>query len=319
MNISTLVLAAACFGQSSAPLLAQVSYPLNATGIDKLHQDRLRLLTGNLDKLKVTVTLDRQAYLPGEAAQVKISVVNPTASSIEVRAPFEMNTASLWVLRKKMVDQEEIWEGLSAEPPCCANGVSDSAPTKWFAPGETVEQTFNSDDNDPQRHTVTFRIPITPGDYKLEYFGFGTEPAYFQVIAATVGLDAYVSLQRPGQYTEGRQVFQAQRRVPVVVLDADGKHYVVASRNTSGSPVVRDNLGNAIPGRGLSPYVRIATSDQPITSLDGVELVQSGGNASALAPVTGPGQEQESIMVRWTTQDGTRSSVNLGPDRRPIQ
>jgi len=107
----------------------------------------------------------------------------------------------------------------------------------------------------------------------------------------------------------------------VVVLNAGGKHYVVASRNTSGSPVVRDNLGNAVPGRGLSPFVRIATSDQPITSLNGVEIVQANSNAStvSLGPVTGPGQEQERITVRWTTQDGSQSTVNLGPDRKPLQ
>src|SRR5438270_5337794 len=95
-----LVLMTACClanlsGQEEAPVIGHLS------PIQKYHQDRNQLLGGNTSKLRLSVSLDRQEYLPGEAAQVTITIENGTTDALEVFEPFVGETGTMEVLEKR--------------------------------------------------------------------------------------------------------------------------------------------------------------------------------------------------------------------------
>jgi hypothetical protein len=284
-------------------------YPITALPSGKVRENQI---AANTEKLRVAITMDRQEYLPGEAAEITISIVNPTTDPLEVYEPFKNQTGTMWVDIQRTPGQQAL--GHQGEPLCCPHGRGT---TRWFASGETAASTFQSGGDHFGARGPMVVIPEQPGGYRLYYLYGSAQPVNFTVIPATVALETYVALQRPGQYTIGTVTKVSQRRVPVAVVKSGDKYHVVASMNSGGGPVVRDGYGTALSGwaRAIGPYVRVSTSDQPITSLNGTELVQSNTTATA----SGQQQAQESITVRWTTQDGKQSTMNLGPDRKPTQ
>jgi hypothetical protein len=277
----------------------------------RIRENELRASSG---KLRVTVSLDQQEYLPGEAAEVTISIANPTSRPLEVFEPFKTATGGFWIDAQRGPGKNPQY--YPTEPDCCY--ALSTAPTRWFAAGETITRTFRLSDTRAQGEIGGVQVPKGPGSYRL-YFLYDTlTPVNFTVIPASLSLDAYVPLQTGGQYTIGEKTSQFQRRVPIAVVDAGGKHYVIASLKSQGSPILRDARGTALPGwqDDLAPYVRVSSHDQPIVSLSGIERAQSNGvatNASA-SP-----QGQENLLLSWTTADGKQLTANLGPDRKPAQ
>jgi hypothetical protein len=60
--------------------------------------DRKRQILKNTSKLKVTLTLDRQAYFPMEEALLQITIVNPESQDLEVYDPWHAPAARLFFL-----------------------------------------------------------------------------------------------------------------------------------------------------------------------------------------------------------------------------
>src|SRR5258707_10728368 len=62
-------------------------------------QKRLFGLLSNRTKLDITLHLDRDIYFPGEEPEIAIRVVNPTAETLEIPAPFEYRGGHVMFLR----------------------------------------------------------------------------------------------------------------------------------------------------------------------------------------------------------------------------
>jgi hypothetical protein len=276
---------------------------------------RLMQLEANTAKLNVAVALDRSEYLPGETAEVTISVVNPTVSVVEAFEPFRRNTGVLHVALQPGTEQKTI-----ARPSQDFwAGRLETAPTHLFAASESLTRTLHSYDDHFDSHTMRlFAVPDYPGEFQLEYssYSYRATPAKFRVIPAVMSLVSFVPLQKQGQYKSGDKMVSYARNVALLALQAGGKHYVVASWRDSVTPFIQRTPDGSFadPPRRFSPLVRIFTSDQPIVALSGAQIVQPPGSGVA----TGTQQGQESIAVSWMTADGKRSTVNLGADRKPM-
>ncbi|MBV8843024.1 MAG: hypothetical protein JO307_09445 [Bryobacterales bacterium] len=273
----------------------QPAQPVYPNGNDTLHQQREMLLEKNTSSLDVTVSLDRADYLPGEAACATISIANMTASALEVFEPFKPGTGAPYV-QAQLTPPDTPYK--AEERRCCTFGRRDTLPTRWFAAGEVFQQSFNSYDDWLGGNIESFRIPQEPGHYKLSFIYGPPASANFVVLPATLGRDAYVPLQKSGQYSSGGKTFQVQRVVPLVVLDSGAMHHLVIS--LTNNRIARDNPTNLLSGwsRVIEPFIRIFSSNQPITAV--------GGTADP----------QENLTVAWTTADGKSYTANLGPDRK---
>ena len=261
-------------------------------------------LEDNTYRLKVTLQLDRSAYLPGEVAQVTVRIANPALTALEVFSPFALGTGAFFVDLQVPDLASNFRPG---DPMCCLNGRGAELPTKWFAAGETLVRSLSSEDDPFGYQRPMFRVPQSPGNYKLVYYGFNAS-VNFSVLSATLGVDGYIPLQRKGQFSEGNRKVDVPLAAPVVAVDAEGKHYVVASVFPRGR-IARDNSGGGMNWVGtIAPYVRIAESNQPITAISGEEKLVPAAAAAAVG--------KENLTVRWRTADGKQDTIELGPDRK---
>jgi hypothetical protein len=128
-----------CFVTATARLLKTEGTPGPPDIVPPTPEEiRRAAIAANTQRLKVTITMDRQEYVRSGAAEVKVLVVNPTTDNLEVWDPFRE-----YVENKFVTVQQPYWE---------------CGPAWWvgsLAAGEAIERTY---------HLV---VPDAPGDYKL--------------------------------------------------------------------------------------------------------------------------------------------------------
>ena len=300
------------------------------TPVEQYHLDRKIQLDRNTGKLRAVLKLDRAEYLPGEVALLTITVTNPTAVSLEVFDPFYVLTGSIEMSIKKTVGQKTEWQTTAPDPLCCVGILrADTLPTRVFAAGEILERQFAS--HEPhfgadfvRRVQVTSQIPESPhqaaiplirmpeyaGEFELTYTYCPTQAVQFRVVPAIAESVAYARLEKqdpPLRYGNGEHVrlVPLPRDVILAVLSAGGTHYIVASRfgQTGDRQIYRVphtelSVGGA---RTLGPYVRVGSSNLPITALHGVA------------------DSKEQITLTWTIADGRTFTVKLDPDRNVVK
>jgi hypothetical protein len=297
----TLTLAGIALVLFSVAGLAQEVYPVGVTGAQTYQQNRRDLLRQNASKLKVSISLDQQEYLPGEAAQVHISLTNPTPVPLEVYEPFKIETGAMVVYATKTVGGKTLI--VSSGQICCSASPPDTM-TRTLAASESVSGTFNSNEAHFNSAEPMAIIPYEPGNYRLAYtHGPGTSD--FKVLQATVEGAVSVPLEKSGQTVSGGKTHAIPRRTMLILLKAGTIHYIVAtSRSVFGfdfdariSHEIGQNLTYGT-SREIAPFFRVASSEQPIVSLNGIA------------------NSQENITVAWATADGQQHTVSLGPDRK---
>ncbi len=262
---------------------------------------RERQLEANTAKLTVTLKTDRAEYFPGEAIEVTVSVTNATPDSVEAFEPFATGPDVFWVDYQRLPGDKL---KVLSEPPCCRSWPTESP--HWFAPGETIERTFHAFGTD----TRSFQVPQSPGRYRL-YYGYGNAaPVDFEVIPAAIESYFLIPLQRPGEYKQGNRIVQPPRYLPVATIVSGGEYFVIAGLRSGGRLYRGQNGSTPNWAEELSPYVRIATSDQPIISLTGVENRQQN---------VLPDYGKERITVTWKTADERVTTVGLDSDRKAIR
>lgn len=278
---------------------------------------RVMQLEWNTARLKVTTTMDRSEYLTGEAAQATVTITNPTTGAVEAFEPFRRGTGSFYVAIQPGTEQKTQYRPNDEE---LGLGRSAATPTKWFASGETVTRTVSSFDNPFEMKSLQMiYLPTVPGEFLLMYTYAYTYTkagtAKFRVLPTVLVAPVFVPLQAPGQSKNEDGPVSYKRNVPLLVLQAEGRYYLLASRNAErGSFVARTPDGGYMEDAvSFSPLVRIAESDQLIVSVTGIELAP-GTKTAAGTPVP-----PESIRVNWTTADGKQFTATLGPDRRTMQ
>src|SRR5258707_3684629 len=211
----------------------EVAYPINKlTPTQQYHQDRTTLLIRNTHKLAVSVTMDRQEYLPGEAAQIRITITNPTFEPLEVFDPFLAQTGKMEMLEKKIVGQTASWNNVN--PDAYGAPRSDQLPTRFMAASETLERKLFSYDDRFDKKERLIRMPEEPGEYRLVYTYAG-QPVDFKMVPARLELIAYVVFEKedpPLQYGSGAsaKMVRVPRDARVAVLGAGGFHHILISR-----------------------------------------------------------------------------------------
>jgi hypothetical protein len=277
---------------------------------------RVMQLELNTARLKITITTDRPEYLTGEAVEATVTITNPTTSALEVFEPFRKGTGSFYVAIQPGTETKTQFRPNDEK---LGHRSRAAAPTKWFSAGETVTRTVSSFDNHFEMTSLPMiDLPTLPGEFLLMYTYAYTYAiagtAKFRVLPTVLVAPVFVPLQAPGQSKNEDGPVRYKRNVPLLILQAQGRYYLLVSRNSErGSFVARTPDGGYMEdAMSFSPLVRIAESDLPFVSLNGIELAP-GTKTAAGTPLP-----PESIRVDWTTADGKQFTATLGPDRRPV-
>lgn len=286
--------------------LAMTSFAVSAQQVarqldlSKPRDDREFVLGQNTRKLSVTLKLDRDEYLPGEVAQLTITIRNPTAENLEVFEPFIPGTGSIW-LEQKTSDDPGKKPMPYMGPMCCyIQGRSENLPTRRISSGASIVRTFQSYDSQFGLSGELFSIPThASGEFQLEY-AYGGGPVKFRVLRVAVGVSSQVTFEKRRDYFDGQKMRSSARTVGLAVVIAGGKHYIVASRQVNGdNSIMRDLTGRAVVGpEALRPFERIYTSDIPIREVRGVA------------------NEREEVQVSFVTADGRTGTVEIDSDRK---
>src|SRR5260370_38164675 len=81
----------------------------NPTPAELYHMQRSELLNKNTLKLHISVQLDRTVYLPGELAEITISVANNTGTALEALAPFTAFVGTMGVSALRTLARKTSW------------------------------------------------------------------------------------------------------------------------------------------------------------------------------------------------------------------
>lgn len=259
--------------------------------------DRVEQLDLNQSKLKVTLTLDRPEYFPGEIAELIIQIDNPTEVALEVPAPFTSSTGLISFFEKgnRMARTfGQTYGPLSAGPYTIELGDSQPLPTVVLKPHESQVKrlrSYESNFGDSQKVMLGGAAPNWTGEFRLSYWG-GT--ADFRVVMPTyegmLRIDWPESEERPVGYPAQGTV-RTPKRVHAFVLSAGGTHFLCVDKVPyAGSidPPPTDSAGRLVDNEfHFNRYSRVAESGSPIDSLTGT--ADAAGNI-ALAWGVGGGR-----------------------------
>ncbi|MBV8843023.1 MAG: hypothetical protein JO307_09440 [Bryobacterales bacterium] len=222
----------------------------------------------NTLRLRVTLALDEQYYLPGEAAQIGITITNPTPDALEVWEPFRIQTGELQMWPTKLVNGKPTVYGDRAS--CCMSPPPVTM-TQWVAAGQTISRMLTSADRNFDS-TIPYPIgaaPQDPGDYRLVYTYGAPNPLDFHVLSLTIENVVSVPLLLPRQVTsaETGKVYQVPRRLVILILGGEGMHYIAISQAEVGVDSYLDRaagqvLSSLSGGKALFPIVRVGVSAQ---------------------------------------------------------
>ena len=219
--------------------------------------------------MKVTITLDRDTYLPGESAQVTFEVSNPSNTSVVSLVPFVWATGCL-----------------STHRDLCGYSPVDSSNLTTFGPGESKRIVLNSYDPAFDIGPLVMQTgaaPTHPGKYRISYqYGNSTATAEYTVIPAKLEADTVARLHdfmdsdRPGWVPRA----PVPEYVHVLALHADQLSYICVSQSAERRPDLvamrsvldqHPDFDDAHVQVGLAVgFKRIATSLVPVASLSAV-------------------------------------------------
>jgi hypothetical protein len=262
-------------------------------------QDPLVINTSNM---KVSVTMDREAYLPGEVAQITLTVTNPTSTAVVSLTPFLDSNSCFGSFRKDQPEQEK-------DLLCSSREETDRPITTTFAPGESRQMTLNSYDRQfgiGPSVLVSRSVPTHPGLYTFVFqYAFAVRAqAEYTVEAAKLEADS-VARVHDLMFSDQPKLVPPRpypTYVHVLALRSNGQTYICVSQgavNRRGFVVgkvdVRDNLDfddSHVDTLLVSPFKRVATSPSSVVSL------------SATADA------DENLTIEWADADGGKGHLN---------
>ena len=226
----------------------------------------------NTRQLQSTLSLDRDTYFPGEAGFFTVTVRNPGSTPLEVPDPFSAGS-SCFAMRKLLEGGTSI--PLSTQPVCPSRVVETGAQTTAILAGGDQRQTIVSSDTlalalDANATAPGPPVLNRPGYYQVEYVYHHLHPSVvFRVVAPHLDADTVVRLQDV-TYTDpntGKPV-RLPAYLHVLALRWNSQTFICVSQfpDSGGKGVSADARGD-FPGAGF-PYVRIATSQEPIRFLN---------------------------------------------------
>ena len=234
-------------------------------------------LTRNVQRLRITLVLERETYLPFEIPTATITLVNPTNVPLVVPRPFLTSTGTLVRAQRMETNQGVKWTTSEhwVSPTYDAN-----TPTITMAPAETRQITFRADKDSFEGKYAEFdQPPGEPGRYRLNYmYTSSAEAAFFFRVENGDSIDHLVDVAVPGP------------RVPwyrsVLVIRQGAEYAVCVTRDGIDRPHVgADWVGNRYTSLGDFRQIR-RVSIAPIVTFQAL-----------LDP-------QQRIVIRWTDNTG---------------
>jgi hypothetical protein len=243
---------------------------LTATGFSQA-RTTLAVDTSNM---RVTVSLDRQTYLPGEVAEVTLEVTNPASVPVTTLLPFISDTGCLtfrWVLNGRM--------GGKMSVNCVYATVTPSNTTR-FAPGETkklVLKSYDSIFDVGERVMEGGAVPEKSGDYGITYWYGTTMATALDTVAATqLEAEAIVALPPSTPYVHVVALRSGGVSYICVPQAKVGQSHAIASKEVMATKPSFEHM--YVMTILATPLKRVATVNNPVVGLSATG--DAGGNLS---------------------------------------
>jgi hypothetical protein len=262
-------------------------------------------------QLQVSITTDRKVYFAGETYSIELSVVNPTPNTLEVRDPFDSNSAAIDMQKKanpQNISEREAAQGgwawmnahLKADrlPQPEANVVLQGSSQK----STCVLKGRDTLPGDPAR-VYAYSVPHDIGDYRFLYaYGRGAQ-AEFSVIPMKVDTFADIVLQRRSGPVKNILGTSSTRPLyySALALDGDGSHWLFISTRITRSTSELEVQNGSVMARdvgSVAPIIRIAKSNAPIGSIFGIA------------------DAKDNLTITWTDSNGQTSTIKLDQDKK---
>jgi hypothetical protein len=261
-------------------------------------QDPLVINTSNM---KVGVTLDRETYLPGEVAQITLTVTNPASTAVVSLTPFLDSSSCFGSFRKDQPEQEK---GLL----CSSQEETDRPITTTFAPGESKQMTLNSYDTQfgiGPSIFVTRSVPGRAGAYEFVFqYAFSVKAqGEYTVPSAKLEADAQVRVRdlmfsdQPGKVPPHAVLMY----VHVLALRSGNVSYIcVQQRAVTGvSRIARREFVSL----GLD------VGDPRVTLFAATPLKRVASSSSSVVTLSATADADENLTIEWTDSDGRKDHL----------
>lgn len=276
--------------------IATLGAQANAPRLDE------RLDAGH-SKLKITLTLDRSEYFPGEIVELTISVENPTSEALEILAPFNNRTGVVSLLEKGNrrvgpIDSQG-YGPVTFEEFGIEVGDAPAVPTMVIQPHQVVVKKLHSYDSNlgsSRKVLLGGAAPNRAGDFRLLYWAKEVDfRVVMPVFEGMIQIDWPEWEDRPA--ASEYKVVRVQKQLLAFVVFSEGKHFLCLDKEPFAGrvdPPPVDSEGRLLNDEfHLNRYARVAESSAPITSLK--------GKADALGRVQlswGPADEKTLVIER---------------------
>ena len=223
----------------------------------------------NAKPLQSTLTLDRDTYFSGEAGLFTLTVRNPASTPVAVPTPFSA-TSGCFSLARRLDGGDPA--PLSAKPICPFRFIeARSSATTVLAGGEERQATLSSDTLISALQPWARNVgPLNrPGYYQVEYLDQSPRPsAVFRVVSPHLDAAAVVKLNDVTYTDPGTsQIVYVPAYRHVFALRWNNQTFICVSQaaDSRDRVISADQRGDYTGGD--FPYVRIATSSDPIRSI----------------------------------------------------
>jgi hypothetical protein len=240
---------------------------LAATALGLQAQDSETLVDNTL-QLRVTLSLDRTTYFPGEAAVLTLTVINPTAATLPVLAPFNSDTGCLNIFNIVGNQSPAL---MGSEIHCFL--VDANTPTALLASSEQRQATLNS--YDPffdiglPAMPAGMAVPTDAGYYMMRYSYGAQASAAWTVVSPHVEAVSVAQVQ-DGSYVDAASgdTLQYAQYMHAFALRWAGQSYICVTQSpTALNDPPRMNSNGDLVGDSPGPYIRVASSQNSIVSL----------------------------------------------------
>jgi len=260
----------------------------------------------NTERIKLEVTLDHDTYLRGEAMRITLAAWNPTNETLEVLDPFKETVPDFgqWGEGKGFPHPVLHYRELASEPPTELD-VPWWGPTITMSPGQRIEKSEVDNGGSPGYADLR-----KSNKFMLCYGYIGIlgscAQAPFEVEPTTVVYTTAAKFDTPERVTNPATsaVEEIPRFVHAMVLQADGKRYVVVSRRWTRGPEEYVHPGQELDIGGLgsiTPYDRVAEVSM------------------AVSAIRLEADQDDNVIVHWQDETGAPHAVLLDKGRTTMR
>jgi hypothetical protein len=270
--------------------------------------------------MKVRVSMDRETYLPGEVAQITLTVTNLANTPVVSLKPFLASTSCLTNLRKIGSEfKASVGNALAVDGGGCGSATIERSNTTTLGPGESKQVLLNSYDKlfdfDPTA-LFTRSVPLHPATYAISFLFGASVSAQAEYAVVPAKLEADTIVRVPDVMFTDHPDTVLPRPLPVYVhvlaMRSDDRSYICVQQLTvsNTSLVARRELLN----KGLEP--------EQASMVFAVPFKRVATNAASIVSLSATADADENLTIEWTDSEGGKDRLNYPasyPARPPTE